>query len=287
MTKNAQHILYISHASGDSQIARELSEKLERLGLPCWLAPRDVVAGASWGDAIAQAIISSKACILILSSKSNESAHVEREVELAFRHNIPVVPYRIEDITPSRSMDLLLAALQWFDAVGTDLDEHIPRFVQWLRQIIPDTVPNSPPHAQKASEKEDKSRGYVFISYVRSDSDFVQKLRKVFESKKYGYWDYVVGNRDYHGTLYRELEERIDGAVAFITIVSDEWRNSDWVASEFIYAREAIIPIFVIQAKKLSRPLPILLNLQTRINMSEDFDQGARTLAYELSKKGL
>jgi hypothetical protein len=72
-----------------------------------------------------------------------------------------------------------------------------------------------------------------------------------------------------------------------MTIVSDDWRKSEWVASEFIYAREAIIPIFVIQAKKLTRPLPILLNLQTRIDMSGDFDRGAETLALELSKKGL
>ena len=79
----------------------------------------------------------------------------------------------------------------------------------------------------------------------------------------------------------------IDDAVAFMAIVSDQWRESDWIASEFIYARECQKPIFVIQAKKLQKPLPILLNLQARIDMSADFEKGAQVLVEELAKKGL
>lgn len=287
MAKNLRHVLFISHASDDAKVARALSEGLERLGFRCWLAPRDVQPGAPYGSAIEDAITSSQALILILSSKSNASLHVTREVELAVQREIPVVPYKIDDVAPSGAMELFLASRQWFEGEATDLDKHPTKLAEILRQIIPDVIPTRPTAEPRPTEKEDESRGYVFISYVRSDSDFVQKLRKVFESKRYGYWDYVVGDRDYHGTLYRELEERIDGAVAFMAIVSDDWRNSDWVASEFIYARESAIPVFVIQAKKLSRPLPILLNLQTRIDMSEDFERGARTLAEELSRKGL
>lgn len=133
----------------------------------------------------------------------------------------------------------------------------------------------------------DGSKGYVFMSYVRRDADFVEKLRHILKEKQYGYWDYLMGDRDYHVALYRELEERIDGAVAFMTIVSDLWRDSEWVAAEFIYAREAKKPIFVIEAKPLSRPLPILLNLQTRISMADGFDRGARILLEELNKEGL
>ena len=72
-----------------------------------------------------------------------------------------------------------------------------------------------------------------------------------------------------------------------MTLVSDQWRQSNWVAAEFIYAKEASRPIFVVQVKSLMRPLPILLNLHTRIDMSEDFEIGASRLTDELLKKGL
>jgi hypothetical protein len=132
-----------------------------------------------------------------------------------------------------------------------------------------------------------KSKGYIFISYVQEDSDFVNRLRELLKATGYAYWDYTAGERDYHGALYRELEERIYGAAAFIAIVSDNWRHSDWVASEFTYARDAKKPIFVIQAKEMAKPVPILLNLQTRIDMSGKSEHGKQTLLEELAKKGL
>jgi TIR domain len=281
------HSVFISHASADAKVARSLTEGLERSGIRCWIAPRDVMPGRPWGDSIVAAIEASKAVILILSSSSNSSAQVAREVELASSRGIRLIPYRIDHVTPSRSLEFFLGHLQWFDGSGADQERHASKLAGALRQLLPDTFPVQAGIPDATVEREDRSRGYVFISYARSDADFVQRLRKVFETKKYGYWDYVVGARDYHGTLYRELEERIDGAVAFMTVVSDDWRNSDWVASEFIYAREVRIPIFVIQAKRLTRPLPILLNLQTRIDMSGDFDSGAQILVQELSNKGL
>jgi hypothetical protein len=72
-----------------------------------------------------------------------------------------------------------------------------------------------------------------------------------------------------------------------MTIVSDQWRESEWVASEFTYARECVKPIFVIQAKPLRKPLPILLNLQTRIDMSNDFEKGVQVLLAQLAMEGL
>ena len=281
------HSVFISHASADSGVARALTAGLERLGLSCWLAPRDVDAGAEWSDAIVEAISSSKAVVVILSGKSNSSFVVYREVAYADSHRIPLFAFMPEPVLQSRSLHLLLQGVHIVDGSVADLDGSAQELVAAIRRHLPDAVDVVQSASITTATREDKSKGYVFISYVRNDSAFVQKLRGIFESKRYGYWDYVIGDRDYHGALYRELEERIDGAVAFMSAVSDDWRKSDWVASEFIYAREAKIPIFVVQAKPLTRAFPILLNLQTRIDMSSDFEYGARVLAEELAKKGL
>ena len=43
---------FISHAKGDQKRAREIAALLEARGLKCWIAPRDVRPGQSYGDEI-------------------------------------------------------------------------------------------------------------------------------------------------------------------------------------------------------------------------------------------
>jgi hypothetical protein len=131
------------------------------------------------------------------------------------------------------------------------------------------------------------AKGYVFLSYSSHDADFVERLRVVLQGKGYSFWDYRAGERDYGGALHHELEERIDNAAAFIAIVSDSWRESEWLASEYLYARDARKKIFVVQAKRLSKPVSLLLNQHTRIDMSDRFDDSAGVLQSELAKQGL
>src|SRR5262249_44295636 len=43
---------FISHAKDDQKRAREIATSLEERGLKCWIAPRDVRPGQSYGDEI-------------------------------------------------------------------------------------------------------------------------------------------------------------------------------------------------------------------------------------------
>src|ERR1700730_4643456 len=53
---NASIHVFISYASQDAAVAGALVEALERHGVGCWIAPRDVKAGALYADAIVRAI---------------------------------------------------------------------------------------------------------------------------------------------------------------------------------------------------------------------------------------
>jgi hypothetical protein len=61
---------FISYASRHTAVANSLVEALERAGVACWIAPRDVRAGALYADAIVRAIGSAKAFLLALSESS-------------------------------------------------------------------------------------------------------------------------------------------------------------------------------------------------------------------------
>ena len=282
------HDVFISYSSPDKAVADAVCATLESRKIRCWIAPRDVLPGTDWGNSIAETIKNSYLLLLILSSHSNVSVQVQREIALAVSKNILVIPFRIENVILSKELESYLVAPHYLDAISGNIAQHAQKLAD-VFEVLLESLPKDISKTKKAIEDEpqETSKGYVFISYVRSDQDFVEKLRGILKSKRYGYWDYIVGNRDYHGKLFRELEERIEGAVAFMTIVSDQWRESEWVASEFTYARECHKPIFVIQAKTLKKPLPILLNLQTRIDMSGDFEKGVQVLVAELIKKGL
>ena len=74
------HDVFISYASRDKSIAEAVCATLESKHIPCWIAPRDVLPGTEWAEAIVDAIDSSRALVLVLSDASNTSPQVIREI---------------------------------------------------------------------------------------------------------------------------------------------------------------------------------------------------------------
>jgi hypothetical protein len=269
-----EHV-FISHSARDKDKANEISEHLELSGIRCWIAPRDIAAGTSYGDGISDAVRTSAAVLLVLSVESNRSHHVAREVELALEHRLPVLPVLIQAIDASEAM-FLIRSLQWIDLSEDRWRSGLKMLADSLTSLVPQIEQGKAPVKQKPPGSTTK--GYVFISYNRDDGDFILRLKAILKRRWYAYWDYSESERDYHSALYKELEEKIENAKAFMCVVTDNWRESEWPAAEYIYAREAKVPVFVIQAKTLARPVPIIINQQTRIDMVSDFVKGALVL---------
>ena len=119
--KSPDFAAFISHAKGDQKRAQEIAALLEEHGLKCWIAPRDVRPGQSYGDEIIRGIEKSRAFVLILSKASNDSPFVAREVERAVSKRKPIFPIRIEDVEPSSALELFISSTQWIDAFsGSD-----------------------------------------------------------------------------------------------------------------------------------------------------------------------
>ena len=117
---------FISHAKTDQKKVQEIVSALEQRGFKCWVAPRDVRPGHSYGDEIIRGIERSRCFILALSKASNESPFVAREVERAISKRKPIFPIRIEDVEPSSSLELFISSTQWIDAFlggGTQIDQ--------------------------------------------------------------------------------------------------------------------------------------------------------------------
>ena len=93
---------FISYAKDDFEKAQEIADQLEEHDFKCWIAPRDVRPGRSYGDLIIKGIERAQSFILVLSSASNNSGFVSREIERAVSKNKHIFTVRVEDVQGRR-----------------------------------------------------------------------------------------------------------------------------------------------------------------------------------------
>jgi hypothetical protein len=124
---------FISYSQPDQTCAFELVARLEAEGINCWIAPRDIAPSADWAAEIMDAISSVRVMILVFSANSNLSPQVRREVERAVHKQLSVLPFRIENVSPSKSLEFFLSAQHWMDAFPPPRQPHYARLCDYLK----------------------------------------------------------------------------------------------------------------------------------------------------------
>lgn len=127
------HDVFISYSHEDKPVADAICSGLEVEGIKCWIAPRDVLPGAIFQDAIIDAIDGSSIMVVVYSSKSNSSPHVVRELTRAVSKDVIIIPFRIEDVPLSKTMEYLISVPHWLDALTPPLDAHIKELVKVVK----------------------------------------------------------------------------------------------------------------------------------------------------------
>jgi hypothetical protein len=154
------HDVFISHSSKDKLVADAICGSLEAHGIRCWIAPRDIMPGATWGDAIISAISRCRCMVVVLSSGSNDSPQVLREVERGISKGLVVVPFRIEDVSPSGALEFFLSAPHWLDALTPPLEQHLGKLVKTITLLLQthEDAPSDPTEAGSASDHREPER---------------------------------------------------------------------------------------------------------------------------------
>ena len=130
------HDVFVSYSQKDKATADAAVARLEQDGSRCWIAPRDILPGTSWGDAIAEAIAASRVMVLVLSANSNRSRQVIREVERAVAGDVVILPFRIEPVDPTGAMAYFLGTEHWLDALTPPMERHIERLSRTVRLLL-------------------------------------------------------------------------------------------------------------------------------------------------------
>jgi hypothetical protein len=157
------HDVFISYSSKDKAVADAMCASLEARKIRCWIAPRDVLPGEVYAEALIESLNQSRLMVLVFSANSNESPQVIREVERAVNKGIPIIPFRIEDVIPSKSMEYFVSSSHWLDAMTPPLEKHLQRlgetvelFLNKGHEALPPTEfhPATAAAAQKAASSK-------------------------------------------------------------------------------------------------------------------------------------
>lgn len=158
------HDVFISYASENRAIANAVCALLERKGLRCWIAPRDILPGVNYGEALIEAISGAHVLVLVFSSHANQSPQVMREVERAVSRGLPIVPFRIEDVPPSKAMEFFISAPHWLDALTPPMERHIERLADTVRVLLdPANAPIVRPAAPAPPKKTPRTAVFALV----------------------------------------------------------------------------------------------------------------------------
>jgi hypothetical protein len=133
--------VFVSYSQSDREPAFGIVSRLEGAGIDCWIAPRDVTPAADWAAEIVEAITGARVMVLVFSASTNDSPQVRREVERAVHHRVAVLPFRIADVLPSKSLEYFLSSQHWLDAFPAPLEPHYTRLIDHVRAFLGSETP--------------------------------------------------------------------------------------------------------------------------------------------------
>jgi TIR domain len=117
-------LIFISYSSRDQKVAETICDALQSRGHTCWISCRDIGPGENFQESIVKAIRTAKLMLLVFTSNANNSNEIKKEIVLAGRYHLTVVPVRVEDVVPNDALAYEIATRQWIDL-----------FMDWGREI--------------------------------------------------------------------------------------------------------------------------------------------------------
>jgi len=127
--------VFISYASIDQDVAETICDALQARGHPCWIACRDIGPGENFQESIVRAIRAARVMLLVFTSNANNSDEIKKELVLAGRYRVTVLPLRVEDVVPNDAFAYEFATRQWID-LFKDWEREIDRLGAQIDAII-------------------------------------------------------------------------------------------------------------------------------------------------------
>lgn len=143
--------IFISYSTVDAESAETVRNVLEKNGLSCWMAPRDIPGGSNYTKEIPIAIRNCKVFVLVLSKNAQNSHWVLKELDSAVNCGKVILPFMLEDCILNDEFNFLLTGAQRYSAYQKKA-EAMETLIGRIRGIL--DAPNQAPVAEMSCQPE-------------------------------------------------------------------------------------------------------------------------------------
>lgn len=108
--------VFISYSFSDGIAVSVICDYLEKRGLRCFVAERDMPKGAHFSSIIPMALDHSRIMLVAMSQQCDLSLHTSREIIIAAESGIPIILVKLENCAFTREKKYYLSDVNWIDA---------------------------------------------------------------------------------------------------------------------------------------------------------------------------
>jgi hypothetical protein len=224
--------VFISHSSHDRELGESLCSFLEERNIRCWIAPRDINpnAGKDYAQSIIDGIQSCKLMVVIFNKYANESLFVKKELERALHYKLTILPFKTDNTTPTKSLELYLSTIHWLDATKGKAENYFDELYKNCCSLLPDLPPPPPPPPSRYNVK--RTALYImvlslvviiFLIWKVSQPDTAKLAEKRKQEEKSEIIRNLFTANEYGSDYYTGFK-----FVPSISVLSDTARYSDY-----------------------------------------------------------
>jgi hypothetical protein len=164
--------VFISYSSKDKTTANAVCAALESSGIRCWIAPRDINAGTQYAASIVEGIDACRVMVLIFSSSANASPQIHREIERAVSKALTIIPFRIEDVLPTKAMEYYLGSIHWLDALTPPVAKYLEKLTERSKRTCRLMLSPAQDRTARFEKPRQRRRRYATIAANQSDRTY-------------------------------------------------------------------------------------------------------------------
>lgn len=156
-------MLFISYSAIDQVIADKIYDKFKQDALNPWIASKDILSSENYAKKIAETIKACDGVILILSSNSSNSMHVEKELGLALKYKLPIFPIKIDETLPAEAFEYYLEGVQWVDA-SSNFDKALVEYISQIKNFFGVVSQHNEPTISIQNNSPEKKSGFKIVN---------------------------------------------------------------------------------------------------------------------------
>lgn len=203
--------VFISYSSKNNTEVCEITKMFDKYGISYWKAPEMISAGSNYAREIPRVITECPVFLLVISSDSQQSVWVEKEIDFAINSKKTIVPLKIEEVELNDMFKFYLNNVQTI-SYSEGRDEALKKLRERISELINIQLINAAEDKDRVEVEKDRLRQHrarrimglnpqpVSCKYCDGELELIRN--GVYKCRKCGKENY-----DYFRTVRNYLEK--------------------------------------------------------------------------------